>query len=112
MAFLVGVLPVMAQDEVEEIEVAAPVKKETPAKVQKSYPMIQVSGRVTDAATGMPLPGVQLRSYNNAYYTAMTDEDGRYTISVPEFVTSISAQVQGYNLVRTAINGRTENVDF
>lgn len=113
MIFFVGALPVMAQEETETTEVIeepAPVKKEK--KQAKKYPMVEIKGKVTDAATGEPLAGVQLRSYNNAYYTAMTDETGAYTISVPTFVTSLQASLQGYNLVRKSINDRHENLDI
>ncbi len=105
-------VPAVAQEEAEaEAAVeAAPVKKET-AKPLKKYPMVEIKGKVVDAATGEPLAGVQLRSYNNSYYTAMTGEDGTYSISVPVFVTSLTASLEGYNMVRTAINGRTANVD-
>lgn len=111
--FLLGTaLPANAQDEVTEdaaVETVAPKKK---AKKQaKQYPMVEVSGTVTDAATGEPLAGVQLQSYNNNRYTAMTDENGQYTISVPTFVTSLTIKLEGYNQIQTAINGRTERVD-
>lgn len=109
MIFFMGVLPVMAQDEVEAEVAEAPVKKEV-KKVQKQYPMKEVKGKVVDAATGKALAGVQLRAYNNPYYTAMTDEDGSYTIKVPTFVTSLAANLEGYNLVRTPLGGRTEDV--
>ena len=59
MGFLMGTLPVAAQDEVEAPEaaeatavVAAPRKQ---AKPVKKYPTIEVKGKVVDAATGEPL---------------------------------------------------------
>ena len=111
--FFVGVSPLMAQEEddveVEDTVAAAPQKEK---KAVKKYPMVTISGVVTDAVTHEPLAGVQLRSYNNSYYTAMTDADGSYTISVPTFVTSLTAKVEGYNLVRVAINGRTADVNI
>ena len=115
---LLGAVPALAQEEdtsLEEPEAEEASAEPAAAKSGKSvkkYPMVEITGVVIDAATKEPLPGVQLRSYNNSYYTAMTDENGVYTISVPEFVTSITAQVEGYNLVRQAINGRTKGVDF
>ena len=53
------------------------------AKPKKTYPMTEIQGRVIDASTGEPLAGVQVKSFNNPYYTAMTDEDGVYWIKVP-----------------------------
>ena len=46
--------------------------------------MKEVSGVVYDAATRKPLSGVRVQALNNRYYTAMTDEQGVYHISVPE----------------------------
>lgn len=105
-----GVLPALAQEEADTT--ATPVAKKTVKKPAKQYPMMEITGRVTDAATGEALAGVQLRSYNNAFYTAMTDENGEFKISVPTFVTSLAAQLQGYNLVRTAINERTSGIEI
>lgn len=113
VTFFFGVLPMAAQDydveeSVEEVP-AAPVKKE---KKQKTYPMTEISGTVFDAATGEGLAGVQVKSYNNSYYTAMTDSVGNYTISVPTFVTSLQAALEGYNIVQNPINGRSSEVNF
>ena len=111
MFFLGIALPVVAQEEVTEevTEVAAPIKKVKPAK---TYPTVDVKGKVVDAVTGEPLAGVQLQAFNNKYYTAMTDENGEFTIQVPQFITAISARLEGYNLNNVALNGRTSNVDI
>jgi len=113
MFFLGTALPAVAQDEVEdevvEEEVLAPVKKIKPAK---TYPTIDVKGKVVDAVTGEPLSGVQLQAFNNRYYTAMTDENGEYTIQVPKFITALSARLQGYNLNNVSINGRATGVNI
>ena len=112
MVFCVGVLPMSAQDEAEgqAEEAVAPAKKKT-SNIKK-YPMKEISGKVVDAATGEPLPGVKIKSYNNSFYAAMTDEAGQYTISVPTFVTSLSADLEGYNFSQVAINDRKEGVDI
>ncbi len=93
----------------QEEATAAPVKMEAAAK--KTETLVEVKGTITDAATGEVLAGVQVQAYNNAKYTAMTDESGSYTIKVPTYVTSIVAKLEGYNMVRTAFGGRTEGVD-
>ena len=100
IAFFLGFAPLMAQDE-SEAAAPAPVKKEV--KKQKQYPMFEVKGKVVDAATGEALAGAQIKAYNNSYYTAMADENGLFTISVPEFVTSLQTSLEGYNIVRTPI---------
>ena len=112
MIFCVGVLPVSAQDdEAADAVEQAPVKKKVKKQIKK-YPMMEISGKIVDASTGEPLPGVRVKSYNNSFYTAMTDENGEYKISVPTFVTSLSASAEGYNLGQVAINDRTSGVDF
>ena len=70
-----------------------------------------ITGKVTDAATRAPLAGVRVQSYGNDRYTAMTGEDGTYTIKVPDYVTSLAIQVEGYNLAQAAINNRSKGVD-
>lgn len=108
MFFLGTALPVMAQDEVQDEVAVAPVRVDKPTK---TYPTIEIKGKVVDAATGEPLAGAQIQAFNNRYYTAMADENGEYTIQVPKFVTSLSVKLDGYNLNNVSINGRTSNVD-
>lgn len=110
MFFLGTALPAVAQDEVQEevTEVAAPVKKIKPAK---TYPTIEVKGKVVDAVTGEPLPGAQLQAFNNQYYTAMADENGEYTINVPKFITALTVRLEGYNMNNVSLNGRTSGVN-
>ena len=111
LLFLMGTaLPMGAQEEAEDAAeaVAAPKKK---TKTVKKYPTIEVSGKVVDAATGEPLAGAQIQAYNNKNYTAMTGEDGTFVIKVPKFVTSIAVNLEGYNLNRTALNGRVSGVE-
>ncbi len=54
-----------------------------------TYPLITLHGVVTDEATGKPLAGIQLQSLGNKRYTAMTDEDGSFSIKVPTFTTAL-----------------------
>lgn len=68
-----------------------------------TYQMKEVSGVVYDAATKAPLVGVRVQALNNRYYTAMTDEKGAYTISVPEHVTALYLATEGYNGVQISI---------
>ena len=70
-----------------------------------------VGGIVTDAATGRPLPGVIVEAYGQHQYTSMTDEDGRYELKVPEYVSSVSMRVEGYQLLQTAIGSDPNRVD-
>lgn len=110
MAFFMGAMPMVAQDEVDEQETEVVAKPKKVAKPTKKYPTYEIKGKVIDAATGEALAGVHVRAYNNRNYTAMTGEDGTYTIKVPQFVTALSVDLEGYNLATTSINGRTENI--
>ncbi len=90
------------------------LERQTSSKTQSkgnTYPLIQITGKVTDAATGLPLAGVHVQAYSNDQYTAMSDQDGKYAIQVPEYVTSLAMSVEGYNLIQCAINDRTEGVN-
>lgn len=71
-----------------------------------------VSGVVTDAATGQPLPGVRVQAYNNAMYSAMTKQDGSYSLAVPDHVASLVFMIEGCNTSVCSLKGRTEGVDM
>ncbi len=91
-AFLnVWALPALyAQDDAtaddEEEVVAAPKKK---VVKMPSYPTREVSGVCVDAATRQPLPGIMIQALGDANYTAMTGEQGEFTIKVPTFATAL-----------------------
>ena len=76
-----------------------------------------VKGQVIDAATQKPLVGVIVAAYGNDKYSAMTDEQGRYTLNVPNYVSSVQMRIDGYNLMQCAIadgvaNGQLYNEAF
>ena len=74
-------------------------------KKAPQYKMKEISGYVFDGATKKPLGGVKVQSLNNRYYTALTDDNGKYTIRVPEFVEALYINVQDYNPAQLAIKG-------
>ena len=84
-----GAQTAFAQDETtgDESEVAAPKKKKV-VKVP-DYPTMEVKGTCVDAATKKPLAGIMVQALGNANYTAMTEEDGTFTIKVPTFATAL-----------------------
>jgi TonB-linked SusC/RagA family outer membrane protein len=65
---------------------------------------VQVSGIVTDAADGQPLPGVSV-VVKGARTGASTDANGRYTISVPGDATLVFSFV-GLKTQEQAVSGR------
>ncbi len=80
-----------------------------PVKAQTTD--MTVGGTVTDAATGQPLAGVYVEAYGNNRYTAMTDENGHYELTVPQHVTSLSMRVDGYQMAQKAIGSRPMSTD-
>lgn len=74
-------------------------------KKAPQYKMKELSGYVFDGATKKPLGGVKVQSLNNRYYTALTDDDGKYTIRVPEFVDALYINVQDFNPAQVAVKG-------
>ena len=72
--------------------------------------MRELRGRVVDVATGEGVAGVQVQAYNNALYASMTDEQGAYVISVPEWVTSLTLWADGYTRVQQPV-GKGQTVE-
>ncbi|MBE9601112.1 SusC/RagA family TonB-linked outer membrane protein [Pedobacter sp. MC2016-24] len=71
----------------------------------------QVSGRVIEAATKKPLPGINVTV--TGYSAALTDENGRFKISVPDFKSVLVISATGYQAKEVALKGRKEvNTDL
>ena len=103
VAFGCCATPVLAQNEDDEEEVETAIKQPKRKAVQVNYPTIKLSGVVIDQATKAPLAGIQLQAVGNNRYTAMTEEDGQFTIKVPKFVTALYAFAPGYLPQQVAI---------
>ena len=74
---------------------------------------IQVSGTVTDAQTGEPLPGVNVIVLGSEEITGITlggqtNLDGEYMVSVPEELNTLRFSYVGYQTTDVDIDGRTE----
>ena len=105
--FLAGTTPLYAQDdytdeEVEEQEEEVMIKRPVIAKTP-TYQMREVKGTILDAATRTPLAGVRVQSLNDPRYSAMTEEDGTYTLSIPVFVTTLYISTPEYNPLQIAV---------
>ncbi|NPD92002.1 SusC/RagA family TonB-linked outer membrane protein [Xylanibacter muris] len=98
-------MPVAAQDYMDDEEPVAAPKK--PVVYKEKYPLMTVKGKVFDEASKKPLGGVQLKTLNNARYTAMTDEDGSFSIKVPVFTTALYVYTPDYLSQQVAISGDT-----
>ena len=76
-----------------------------------SQELTEFKGHVIDAATGTPAVGVKVQAYNNPAFAAMTDDDGNYTIKLPDYVSSLTFSADGYTLVQQALGKDTQVPD-
>ena len=89
-------------EELEEVETA--IKQPTRSQMkQVNYPTVKLKGMVTDLATGKPLTGIQLQALEMPRYTAMTEDDGRFVITVPVFTTALYVYSPEYLSQQVAI---------
>lgn len=95
MAFIVSTVA-FAQDPFDDEESSTTIKAPKRTKVVDKNPTITVQGIVVDDATKAPVAGVRLKALNDDRYAAMTDADGKFTIKVPTFVTSLFVQAPKY----------------
>ena len=70
-----------------------------------------IKGQVTDAATGAPLVGVKVQAYGDNRYSSMTDDNGEYTITVTDAVSSLFFSVEGCIPSEVAIGKDNNHVD-
>ena len=80
------------------------------AQREVSDNMIVVTGVVTDAALGDPMPGVKVQAYNNALHSAMTKADGSFSIRIPDYVSSLTFTLEGCNTIVKSISGDGDEV--
>jgi TonB-linked SusC/RagA family outer membrane protein len=63
-----------------------------------------VTGSITDAANGKPLPGIQV-SYKE-YTAAITDSAGSFSLAVPDYSATITINGEGFQPKEIALKGR------
>jgi TonB-linked SusC/RagA family outer membrane protein len=76
----------------------------------KSLQQIKVIGKVTDAVTGEPIPGVNVVILNTTNGT-ITDIDGKFSLEIPSAETSIVFSFVGY-LSETVLIGSQSEVNI
>lgn len=104
-SILLSMVAVMAWSQTPDVAVTSGSVTQAPA-------MKQVAGRVIDAATGQPLAGIRIQAYGKSQYAAMTGETGTFTIQVPQYVTTLTAEADGYALVLSPIDSKTNQTDI
>ena len=92
-----------AQDEVDGEESATTIKAPKRTTVVDTNPTINVQGIVVDDATKQPLAGVRVQVLNDIRYVSMTDDEGKFTLKVPAFATSLFVQTPQYLSQQVAI---------
>lgn len=105
LAFGLCASPALAQtdDDEDEEEVETSLKQPTRKAPQVNYPVVTVRGVVTESGTNKPLSGIQLQALGHIRYTAMTEEDGTFTIKVPDFSTALYVHAPEYMSQQVAI---------
>ena len=73
---------------------------------------VTVQGVIRDAYSKEPLSGVMVHAFSNNKYTAMTDEEGKYSITLPDYETSIGVSRDGYNAQQVSVANHREMVDI
>ncbi len=68
---------------------------------------VTVSGNVTSAADGVPLPGVSIVDVNDATNGVVADFDGNYSITLDDGTTSLRFSSIGYKAVVVAVNNQS-----
>src|SRR5476651_531186 len=65
---------------------------------------IFATGTVFDAATGKPLPGINISVFE--YSAAITDDKGAFSVEVPSYLDVLLISAQGYQTKEVPLKGR------
>lgn len=95
-------------EQVDEEEVVG-YKKTTRSKKEKTYETREITGIVTDDATGEPMGGVRIQALGLERYSTLTEEDGTYKLSIPLFSDAVYVYAEGYNPLQVTVkDGRAD----
>ncbi|MCM1107755.1 MAG: SusC/RagA family TonB-linked outer membrane protein [Clostridium sp.] len=72
-------------------------------KAEKKVPVREVKGKVWDANSGVPLSGAMVRVSGIDGYSALTDENGMFTLSVPLHATVVEVTAPDFNRVMVGL---------
>lgn len=113
-AISLGLCPTaFAQSENEGDEVEMSIKKPTRERVVKDkFATTMLHGVVVDQISKKPLAGIQLKVLGYDRYSAMTGADGKFTIKVPEFATTLFVHSPSFMSQQVAINAKDTEKDI
>ena len=100
---------VMAQDEDDDYNTKP---QKVLVRKQMDYDTKTVKGRVVNALTKAPVPGVIIRTSEIEGYSKVTGEDGTYEMKVPTFTSALSVEAPDYNFVVIGLQEGTEQRDI
>ncbi len=107
-AISLGLCPTaFAQTENDGEEVEMTIKKPTHQReVKDNFATTMLHGVVVDQVSKKPLAGIQLKVLGYDRYSAMTGADGKFTIKVPEFATTLFVHSPSFMSQQVAINAK------
>ena len=107
-AISLGLCPTaFAQTENDGEEVEMTIKKPTRQReVKDNFATTMLHGVVVDQVSKKPLAGIQLKVLGYDRYSAMTGADGKFTIKVPEFATTLFVHSPSFMSQQVAINSK------
>ena len=107
-AISLGLCPTaFAQTENDGEEVEMTIKKTTRQReVKDNFATTMLHGVVVDQVSKKPLAGIQLKVLGYDRYSAMTGADGKFTIKVPEFATTLFVHSPSFMSQQVAINAK------
>ena len=107
-AISLGLCPTaFAQTENDGEEVEMTINKPTRRReVKDNFATTMLHGVVVDQVSKKPLAGIQLKVLGYDRYSAMTGADGKFTIKVPEFATTLFVHSPSFMSQQVAINAK------
>lgn len=107
-AISLGLCPTaFAQTENDGEEVEMTINKPTRQReVKDNFATTMLHGVVVDQVSKKPLAGIQLKVLGYDRYSAMTGADGKFTIRVPEFATTLFVHSPSFMSQQVAINAK------
>lgn len=113
-AISLGLCPTaFAQTENDGDEVEMTIKKPTRQReVKDNFATTMLHGVVVDQVSKKPLAGIQLKVLGYDRYSAMTGADGKFTIKVPEFATTLFVHSPSFMSQQVAINAKDTEKDI
>lgn len=91
-------------DDDEYVEDTTVVVRFSRKAVKKDEPTRTITGRVVSQEGHTPLAGVLVQSIAGTGYSALTEEDGTFSVKVPLYASALDVTIPGYNKVRVGLN--------